>query len=922
MPSRLPKPALRGRQFECATLDQLLTDVRASRSRALVVRGEAGVGKTALLEYLATRASTCRIVRATGFESEMELPYAGVHQLCAPLLDHLPRLPAPQRAALETAFGLSSGNPPDRFLVGLAVFGLLSDVSEGHPLICLFDDAQWLDRTSAQLLAFVARRLLADAVAMVFALREPCDDSAFDGLRTLTIGGLNDADARALLASAVLGRLDTSVADRIIAESLGNPLALLELSAGHLPAELAGGFAQPDARPLASRIEESFVQRILALSSETQRLLLAAAADPVGDVALLWRAAERLGIDEGAVAPAMAAGLIELGARVRFSHPLVRSASYRAATARDRQEVHSALAAATDPESDPDRQAWHRALAAEGPDEEVAQALEHSADRARRRGGVAASGAFLERATVLTPDMARRGARALAAARAKFEAAAPESASQLLAVAERSPLNELQRALVTRLRAEIVFARRRGNDAPPLLRDAARRLEGLDDELARETYLEAFASVIYAGRLGRHEIALEVAAAARALAHGSLRPVDLLIEGMATRFIDGCAAGVPLLQQALRAIADEHGGSETDLRWLWLTSPIAFEAWDDGVWDRLTARAVKVARASGALAELRVALAYRAGVEIHAGDFASGATQLEEADAISLATGLTPMGKYAWQALAAWRGDEAQVLRLTEADLDDATARGEGRVIGIIGFVTALLYNGQGKYQKALAGARLACEYDDLGIFGWSLAELVEAGARSGARELAHDAERRLEASAVAAGTDWGLGMLARSRALLSDGDEADELFREAIDRLGRSRIVVQCARAHLTYGEWLRRENRRVDARHHLRIAHEQLSRMGAEAFAERARRELLATGETVRKRTTATTDVLTAQESQIARLAVDGRTNPEIGSELFISSRTVEYHLAKVFAKLGVSSRRELRDTLHRADRASAPA
>jgi DNA-binding CsgD family transcriptional regulator/tetratricopeptide (TPR) repeat protein len=432
--------------------------------------------------------------------------------------------------------------------------------------------------------------------------------------------------------------------------------------------------------------------------------------------------------------------------------------------------------------------------------------------------------------------------------------------------------------------------------------------------LARETYLEAFAAAIYAGRLSLPATAQQISEAARAAPPGPglPRPIDLLVDGLAARFIDGCDAGVPLLGRALRAIVSEPGRNETDLRWLWLTSPIAFEAWDDEAWDRLTARAVKVARDSGALAVLRVALAYRAGVHIHAGDFAAGATLLEEADAISVATGLTPVGKYAWQVLAAWRGDEARVLKLIETDLADATARGEGRVIAVIGFATAMLYNGLGRYPEALSGARQACEHEDLGLFGWSLAELVEAGARCGAHEVALDALRRLEAPTLAAGTDWGLGMLARSRALVSDGDSADALYREAIERLQRSRVVVHLARAHLVYGEWLRRENRRVDARAQLRIAWEKLSGMGAAAFAERARRELLATGETVRKRAAGAHEVLTAQETQIARLAVGGRTNSEIGSQLFISSRTVEYHLHKVFTKLGVGSRRELRNML----------
>jgi DNA-binding CsgD family transcriptional regulator len=909
-----PGPELRGRSNECETLDRLLASVRESRSRVLVVRGDAGVGKTALLSYLAASASEFRIVRAAGVESEMELAFAGVHQLCAPLLGRLSRLPAPQRDAVGTAFGLSTGEAADLFLVGLAVLGLLSDAAGDGPILCLVDDAQWLDQASAQVLGFVARRLLAEPVAMVFAVRTPSEDDELRGLPVTVLEGLSDADARALLDSATPGRLDERIRDRIVAEANGNPLALLELPKGLTAAQLAGGFGRLDARPVANRIEQSFLRRVRALPAETQRLLLAAAAEPVGDVPLLWRAAEVLGISADAAAPAETDGLIELGTRVRFRHPLARSAAYRAAAVRKRRETHRALAEVTDPSIDPDRRAWHRAQAALGPDETVAGELERSADRAQGRGGIAAAAAFLERATDLTPDPARRSARALAAAQAKFEAGDGNAAYELLAAAEIGPLDALLRARLVRLRARIVFAQRRGSDAPHLLLDAARGLEGLDDGMARETYLEAFAAAIYAGRLSGQVGVRVVAEAARAAPPGPapLRPIDLLMDGLATRFIDGYAAGVPVLRRALRAIAADEAGGEHDLRWLWLTSPIAFEVWDDESWDRLTARAVGVARTSGALAALRVALAYRAGVSIHTGDFAAASTLLYESDAISVATGQAPVSRYAWDLLAAWQGEEGRVLNVTATDVKNARQRGEGRVIGLAEHATALLYNGLGRYQTALEAAQRACEYEDPGLFGWYLTELIEAAARSGAHEAAHEARRRLEANTIPAGTDWALGTLARSTALLSDGPAADALYLEAIERLGRSRLVVHLARAHLVYGEWLRRENRRVDAREQLRVAYEMLSRIGAVAFAERARRELVATGETVRKRVTETRYELTAQEAQVARLAADGHTNSEIASQLFISSRTAEYHLHKVFDKLGISSRRRLRDAL----------
>jgi DNA-binding CsgD family transcriptional regulator len=915
---------LLGRRSECQSLDRLLEDVRGGHSRVLVLRGDAGVGKTALLDYLAATASGCRVARSAGVESEVELAFAGLHQLCAPMLPHLAHLPGPQRDALGTAFGLTAGAGADRFLVGLAVLSLLARNAEERPLVCLVDDAQWLDRASAQVLGFVARRLLAEPMALVFAVREPADELELGNIPVMVIGGLNDSDARALLDSVVPGRLDERVRDRIVAETRGNPLALLELPLGLTAAELAGGFGRPDARPVASLIEQSFLRRVRALPVETQRLLLAAAAEPVGDVSLLWRAAAVLGIDADAAAPAEADGLIELGPRVRFRHPLARSAAYRAAAMRERQEVHRALAEVTDPSADPDRRAWHRAQAALEPDETVAGELERSADRAQGRGGIAAAAAFLERASELTPDPARRAARALAAAQAKFEAGDANAAYELLAAAEIGPLDELQRARLARMRAHIVFARRRGSDAPALLLDAAKRLEALDAGLARETYLEALGAAVFAGRLGGRCGVREVAEAARAALRGPQprRPIDLLLEGVATRFSEGYGAGVPALRRALQAFRREALRSQDEsLRWFWLAWLLAGDLWDDDAWHELATRAVKLAREAGALTVLPVDLEYRAAVHIHAGEFAAASALIEEADAISAVTGNAPL-RYASLFLATLRGDEAQVLKLIEARARDATVRGEGRAICWVEYLTAVLYNGLGRYEAALAGARQACDHDDLCFFGWSLVELIEAGVRSGAQDVAADALRQLEERTRPAGTNWALGILARSSALLSNGQAADVLYREAIERLERCRIVVHLARAHLLYGEWLRRENRRMDAREQLRIAYEMLSRIGAEAFAERARAELLATGETVRKRTVESREVLTAQEALVARLAAQGRTNPEIGTQLFISPRTAEYHLRKVFTKLGISSRRRLRDVLRDSTQAASPA
>ena len=881
----------------------------------LVVRGEAGAGKTALLEYVAERASWCRIVRIAGVESEMELAFAGLHQLCAPILDGLDGLPGPQRDALRVAFGLHGGDTPDRFLVALAVLSLLADVAERQPLVCLVDDAQWLDRASAQTLAFVARRLQAERIAIVFAVREPHEVKEVTGLPELVVGGLADPDARWLLASAIPGRLDERVRDQIVAETRGNPLALLELTRGSTPAELAGGFGLPDARPLASRLEETFVQRVTALPRETQLLLLVAAAEPVGDVSLLWRAAQQLGIRGSAGRPAEDAALIDLGIRVRFRHPLVRSAVYRAASAEDRQTVHRALAGATDPQQDPDRRAWHRAHAAAGLDESVAAELERSADRARRRGGVAGAAAFLERAAELTPEPARRGARALAAAQAKLEAGSPEAAEELLGTAELTPLDELQRARLGRLRGRIVYALRRGGDAPPLLLDAAAQLERLDPAAARETYVQAIGAAMYASGLHTDPGLRKAAQAARNAPPPSQPPrsIDLILDGIAMWFTERPTIGAPPLRLAVQTFRNEAlDGHEATMRWLSLYPVVLlmalFALWDDDSFQALTTRAVALARDTGALTVLPVALVQLSGVHTFSGEFAAASAAVQEAEAIAAATGNADVVN-GGLVLGAWRGVEPEALARIAAGIESATVRGEGMVLAIVGYCRSVLYNGLARHEAAIQGST---EHDDEGHIGWSLAELVEAATRSGRAELAAAALPLLEERAYAADTDWALGVLARSRALMSEGEDADALYREAIQRLERTRIRVELARARLVYGEWLRREGRRVDARDQLRTAHEMFSRFGAEAFAERSRRELLATGETARRRSDDTREDLTPQEAQIARLAADGQTNPEIGTQLFLSPRTVEYHLRKVFPKLGISSRKELRNAL----------
>jgi DNA-binding CsgD family transcriptional regulator len=900
---------LRGRRRECDLLDRLLDPVHAGDSRVLVVRGEPGVGKTALLDYLVEHASGCRVAHAAGVQSEMELVYAGLHQLLTPMLDRLERLPAPQATALRTAFGVSPGPAPDRFLVGLATLGLLTEVAEEHPLICLVDDAHWLDQASAQVLGFVARRLAAESIGLVFAARVPGEELA--GLPELVVEGLPEADARALLDAVLTLPLDPRVHDRIVAEARGNPLALLELPRRVTPAELAGGFALPDALPLSGRIEETFRRRLEVLPADTRVLVQLAAADPVGDPVLVWRAAGRLGIATQAATAAAEAGLVEFGARVRFRHPLVRSAAYRSASLQERQEVHRALAEATDPELDPDRRAWHWAQAAPGPDEDVAAELERSAGRAQARGGVAAAAAFLQRSVVLTVDPARRAERALAAAQASLQAGSFDAALGLLAAAEGGGLDELQRARADLARGQVALALG-GSDAAPLLLRAARRLEPFDLDLARETYLIAWGATVVASDLEGGRLLLgEISRAIRALPppSGPPRPLDLLLDGLALLTIEGRAAGIPALQQAASALVEI--AVEDVLRWGWMATAASDAVWDNEGMLATAARMLQLVRDAGALAQLPIHLSGLALARAWSGDLAGAATLVAEIDSVVAATRSRFMPG-AELRLRSLQGREAETSALIASTFDHAAAGGHAMAL-YAHWAAAVLYNGLARYQEAAESARQATSSPfEVFVSVRALPELVEAAARGGDAELAREALERLAGTTQPCGNDLALGIEARSRALLSDGAAADGLYREAIDRLRRTQLRPELARGQLLYGEWLRRQGRRVDARTQLRTAHDLFATIGMEAFAERARTELLATGETVRKRTVETHDALTAQEALIARLAREGLSNPEIGVRLFISARTVKYHLGKVFTKLDINSRAQLDQAL----------
>jgi DNA-binding CsgD family transcriptional regulator/tetratricopeptide (TPR) repeat protein len=906
--------SLLGRSRECAQLDELLSAVRRGESRSLVLRGEAGIGKTALLDYLVESASDLSVARAEGVESEMELDYAGLHQLCAPVLHRIVRLPAPQRHALEIVFGMRAGEAPDRLLVGLAVLGLLSEVAEERPLLCVVDDAHWVDQSSALTLAFVARRLLAEPVGLVFAAREPGEE-----LRHVTemwVRGLPEGDARALLKSAVRFRLDERVGDQIIAETRGNPLALLELPRGLTATQLASGFGLLGGKAVLGRIVETFVRRQKTLSEDGARLLLLAAAEPVGDPLLLWRAAGRLDVGTAAADELETQELLAIRERVTFRHPLVRSAVYGSAAPRERRAAHLALATATDGDIDPDRRAWHLSAAARGPDERVAVELERSAGRAQARGGLAAAAAFLQRAVTLTGDPKRRVHRALAAAEASLQAGQFDVARSLVSTAETGALDELRRARVELLRGQIALFSTFGSDAPPLLLTAAQHLERDDARLARDTYLDAWGAALLAGRLTTRGDLLEVSRAARSAPRpeGPPRASDLLLDSLATLITDGRAAAAPLLEEATRTFAEDDCTTDASLRWGWLTVVPTYALWDERSTYAICARQLDAVRSAGALGRLSLDLGTFDLLAVRCGDFASAEGAIEEADALSKATGGTASASVI--RLAAFRGRE-DARAVIESARQEAFAAGQGVMVELTEWLLAVLHNGFGCYQEAVAAARVAVENPgEVFVSAWTAMELLEAATRSDNRELAGLALERIVAATSFARTDSAQGILARSRALLSEGASAERLYGEAIEWLGRSLLRPELARAHLLYGEWLRREGRRADAREQLRIAYGQLTAIGMEAFAERTRRELQATGEKLRKRTVETRDDLTAHERQIAQLACDGLSNPEIGARLFVSPRTVEWHLRKVFGKLGIHRRRELAAALAGCD------
>ena len=905
-----------GRDGERARLADLVAAVRQGESRALVLVGEAGVGKTALLHHAGELARGCAVLTAVGVESEMELAYAGVHQLCAPLLDDLGTLPGPQRDALRTAFGLMDGDAPDRFLVGLAVLGLLSEAARRRPVVCLVDDVQWLDEASVQTLAFVARRLQVEAVGILVSARDSLDEELMPGLPQLAVEGLQDAYARDLLSSAMTGPLDERVRERIVAETRGNPLALVQVARGMSSDEAAGGFGLTGPGPLSNRIEHAFGRRLAVMPAATRRLLVVAAAEPGQDPTLIWRAAERLGVGVHDAEPAVADEFVSLTGRVRFCHPLARSTVYKTAPPDERRAAHGALADATDPRTDPERRAWHRAHATAGLDEDVAAELERSAGRAQARGGRAAAAAFHERAAELTPAPDRRAERALVAAAAKSDAGSLERALRLLSIAEAGPPDETRQARIGLLRAQIMSRMTPGSGV--LMLAAARRLEPLDPALARDAYRDAFYAAHIAGRLGEHDAMTAVAEATRRAAAGwEPGPYHRVLDGLAAIVTEGYGAGADLVAEGVRAVRDGDGPVDEALPWLPLACRVAFDVWDCDSALALSSRMISVVRGRGNLGILHTALMLKVGHCVLAGDLRGASSLADECDLIIEATSI-PKPPYGAVVAAAWRGDDRRTSALIDQATPAAIARGEGQWLTATGWAEAVLNNGLGRYQQAYEAAVRGSEHQssELAIANWAKVELVEAAVRSGHAERAVEAAGQLTEMAAACGTAWILGVASRSRALTSGPADAEDEYRAALGHLRRTPLRSELLRTHLLLGEWLRREGRRIDAREQLRTALEGFSEIGATAFAERARKELAATGEHLRRGPHGSRPPLTEQEARIARLAADRRTNTEIAGQLFLSPRTVEWHLGRIFTKLGVASRRELESALQHAE------
>ena len=889
----------------------LLAGVRNGMSSAIVLVGDAGIGKTRLLDHVAEMSADLHIVRAAGLESEARLGFAALHTLLRPFLDGLGALPTPQYEALASAFGMVAGPPPDRYLIGMAALTLLAGAASARPLLCLIDDVHWLDLESRDALAFVGRRLGADPIGLILAGRDdPPEPGAFEGITVVPVRGLSDADAHELLGVNVAGRLDPAVAARIVADTGGNPLALIESVDALSPAHLAGTAPLLEPLPVGLSLEHYFGQVIRGLPDDTRTFLVLLSATPPEDALLLWRAAGELGVPAEAADAAISAGVITHSRLVEFRHPLIRSAVYRGADAAERRRVHAALAAASDPVHSPERRAWHRAEATIGLDDEVAGELDTAAELARARGGYAERAALLAKAAQLS--VAGRGLRLVEAARAHLLLGAPAAAQAMLEQAEPflaagDPVLRA-RALHTRATTDI-YLDRIGGVLTRLLA-AADIVAGTDPALARSILMEGLLAALG----GDHDSVAPREFGAAVLASPAVRSVDptsadLLLQGFALRVDGDYPRAVRLLSAALDAMGQDREVIEHGIRPATLASYAAEEAWDDVGGSEAAALAEAHERRIGALGALRFTLVVRSTWELRAGRFAAATACLDEAENLAAVVG-QPLPGQSWRVeLMAWSGQEARARAAADVLVRDHANGGLGDWAR---HCLALLEISLGRYSEAVACARVAFDNDNAGAVSRALPDLVEAAVRCGDHRTAKDALRRLEERAPLAGTPWALGLLARSRALMADDDQAEALFGESVALLGRTRVRTELARTHLLHGEWLRRRRRRADARAELRTAYEMFARMGAAAFAERTRVELMATGERAQRRTVQTEHDLTPQERRIAGLAAAGATNTEIATRLFITQSTVEYHLNKVFRKLDITSRRQLRHVL----------
>ncbi|MFI5888909.1 AAA family ATPase [Actinoplanes sp. NPDC051513] len=907
-----------GREAECATLDAVLTGARGGRSASLVLRGEAGVGKTALLRYAESRAPETLWI--SGVEPEAGFPYAALHRLLIPLLPGRERLPASQRAALEVACGLADGPPPDLFLVSLATLTLLASENQAPEAaqLCIVDDAQWLDRESLRALAFVGRRLHAEGVVLLFGLRADGDDlGLLAGVETREIAGLSPEAAVALLTDVVDTPVDPALAEHIARTTGGNPLALTDLGRELTTEQLSGSVPLPEPTPIGSRLEAHYSARTRAYPPATRTWLLLAAANAGGSSAQLIAAGRLLGAAPADAAPAETDRLITGSPPMAFRHPLVRSAVYGGETPVRRRDAHRAIAATITDSADADRRAWHLAAAADGPDETVAAELERRAGRAAARGGHTARATFLSRAAELTPDPPTRALRHVQAAEAALAAGAFARSLTLLDLVDESALPGPARgsALLTRATAEVNAGVPTGQRLGVARALAAAEAFGDDRERAGRALVQAVEQVIgaeFVSTVPEHEIA----AAAGRLAGADPAGVDELILAGYTAFtLGGYETGVPAMRRAVTAFVDPSTPDEVLLSRLTVGINFGNLIWEDDLKKAILDRAETAARRTGALYALDQVHYLGAMTESFLG-------RLDEADRhdaagqrLRRALGMTADQELVWRhpELVTWR-DERNVKESVGAALGVFETLNLGALHSVTRFALAIRDNAEGQYASARDTLLGLMKLGRPHRYAWALPDLVEAALRAGDRRTAKLAFADLARSAGACGTPRALGLIERSRALLAPLDEAEPHYRAAIELLSGTLGHGDLARARLLYGEWLRRQRRRRDAREQLGAALEMFEQVRAEAFAERTRKEMRALGGTVP--TPVRNDdetALTPQEAAVARLARDGGTNAEIAANLFLSASTVDYHLRKVYRKLGVRSRRQLRESLH---------